>query len=376
MRIPASAAAFALLVAALAFPDISAQTRREPRRVGLDEHAELNRLVDAAATGNPAGGNAFLRWTPHFLRGPEGKTYVPFTLRIEEAPGSFRAAAMYVRVAPRGDEGRRARKAEGVQNILGVASGEMPVSSPDRRQGAGAPTAAEASIMLRSLTSRNDGIGYPYEAAYGVETAPAGGNASELRRALALPPGEYDLYIALLERDRRGEKKWAVLKQPIAVPDLAARGLRLSSVIVADRVEPLPAPVPAAEQALRPYALGAAELVPAEDDELTREETLHVAFLIYDAATDDTGRPDVRVEYRLYQQNYASERLLGATAPQRLDSSTLPATFDLRTGQQLAAVQSLPLASYKPGTYRLAIRVIDNRAGATADEHVRFVIVS
>jgi hypothetical protein len=95
MRIPASAAAFALLVAALAFPDISAQTRREPRRVGLDEHAELNRLVDAAATGNPAGGNAFLRWTPHFLRGPEGKTYVPFTLRIEEAPGSFRAAAMW-----------------------------------------------------------------------------------------------------------------------------------------------------------------------------------------------------------------------------------------------------------------------------------------
>lgn len=374
MRIPA--AAVALLAAAVTLSIASAQSRREPRRVGLDEHAELQRLVDNAATGNPAGGNAFLRWTPHFLRGPDRRTYIPFTLRIEEAPGSFRAAAMYVRVAPRGDEGRDSRKAEGVQNILGVASGEMPVSSPDRRQGTGAPTAAEASIMLRSLTATKDGVGYPYEAAYGIETVEAGGNASELRRALALAPGEYDLYIALLERDRRGNKKWAVMKQQIVVPDLAADGLRLSSIIVADRVDPLPAPVPATEQPLRPYAFGAAELVPAADDELRQDETLHIAFLVYDAAVDGSGMPDVRVEYRLYQQNFAADRLLGATAPQVFDSSTLPQGFDLRAGQQLAAMQSLPLSSYKPGSYRLAVRVVDNRSGAVAEEHVRFVITS
>ncbi len=373
MRIPAVAA---ILAAALTLTGASAQSRREPRRVGLDEHAELQRLVDNAATGNPAGGNAFLRWTPHFLRGADRRTYIPFTLRIEEAPGSFRAAAMYVRVAPRGDEGRDSRKAEGVQNILGVANGEMPVSSPDRRQGTGAPTAAEASIMLRSLTATKDGVGYPYEAAYAVETLEAGGNASELRRALALAPGEYDLYIALLERDRRGNKKWAVLKQQIAVPDLAAAGLRLSSIIVADRVDPLPAPVTAAEQPLRPYAFGAAELVPAADDELRQDETLHVAFLVYDATVDGAGMPDVRVEYRLYQQNFAADRLLGATAPQVFDSSTLPEGFDLRAGQQLAAMQSLPLSSYKPGSYRLAVRVVDNRSGAVVEEHVRFVITS
>ncbi len=374
MRVPCATAA-ALLALAFALP-AAAQSRREPRRVGLDEEAELQRLVDNAAAGRPAGGNAFLRWTPHFLRGADRRTYIPFTLRIEEAPGAFRAAAMYVRVAPRGDEGRDARKAEGVQNILGVASGEMPVNSPDRRQGVGAPTAAEASIMLRSLTAQNDGVGYPYEAAYGVETVEAEDNASALRRALALSPGEYDLYIALLERDRRGDRKWAVLKQQITVPDLSAGGLRLSSIIVADRVDPLPGPVPAAEQAVRPYALGAAELVPAADDELRHDETLHVAFLIYDAATDDAGMPDVRVEYRLYQENFASDRLLGATAPQIFDPRTLPAGFDLRAGQQLAAMQSLPLGSYKPGTYRLAIRVTDNRSGAVAEEHVRFVVVS
>jgi hypothetical protein len=150
----------------------------------------------------------------------------------------------------------------------------------------------------------------------------------------------------------------------------------VSSAILAERVDALNAPVSVSEQALRPYAFGTAELLPAGDDELRQDETLHVAFLIYDADADGAGKPDVRIDYRLYQQNFSSERLLGATAPQRLDATTLPAGFDLRRGQQLAAVQSLPLAAYTPGTYRLAIQVTDNRTGRTAHEQVRFVIVS
>jgi hypothetical protein len=83
----------------------------------------------------------------------------------------------------------------------------------------------------------------------------------------------------------------------------------------------------------------------------------------------------VRVEYRLFQQNFSGERLLGATAPQLFDASTLPADFDVRRGQQLAAVQSLPLEAYKPGTYRFAIRVTDQHSGATTEESVRFVLI-
>lgn len=352
-----------------------AQSRREPRRVGVDEQAALLKMVEDAATGKPAGGDAWLKWLPHFLRGPGGRTYVPFTLRIDEATGAFRTAAMYVRVAPRGDEGRAGKRAEGVQNVLGVATGELPVNSPERRAGVGAPTATDASLMLRSLTARDQNAPYPYEAAYGVESAVEGG-AATVRRALAVPPGEYDLYIALLERDRKGARRWALLKQPITIPDLSPGGLRVSSVIVAERVDALTTPVTGSEQALRPYAFGTAELVPADDDELRRDETLHVAFLVYDAEVDGAGKPDVQIDYRLYHQNFSSERLLGATAPQRFDATTLPPAFDLRAGQQLAAVQSLPLAAYKPGTYRLAIQVTDNRGGQTAHEQIRFVIVS
>jgi hypothetical protein len=362
----------ALLLAAASTP---AAQRRELKRIGLDEQAALTQIVDNAAEGKHTGGNAWLTWVPHFLRGPDRKTYIPFTLKVEEAPGAFRTAAMYVRVAPRGDLGRAGRKAEGVENALGVATGEMPVNSPERRQGAGAPTASDSSIMLRSLTQRGSAQGYPYEAAYGIATHAAGDDLATVQGGFGVPPGEYDLYIALLERDVRGQKKWAVLKQPITVPDLSTSALRMSSVILADRVEALRNPIPEGERPLRPYVFGTSELVPATDDELRASETLNVAFLIYDAAPDASGKPDVRVEYRLFQQNFSGERLLGATAPQTFDATSLPADFDVRAGQQLAAVQSLPLDPYKPGTYRLAIRVIDQRSGATTEESVRFVLI-
>jgi hypothetical protein len=364
---------FALVASAPSVGD--AQSRRPPNRLGLDERALLHKIVEDAAAGQRTAGNAWLKWTPHFLRGVDGNTYVPFTLTIEEAPGAFRTAAMYVRVAPRGDEGRAGKRAEGVKNAAGVATGELPVNSPERRQGVGAPTATDASLMLRSLTAKDTGTPYPFEAAYGVESL-VDGNVATVRRAFAVKPGEYDVYIAIVERDRKGDKNWALLKQPLTVPNLAGEGLRVSSVILADRIEPLTVPVTAAEQAARPYALGAAELIPAADDELRQDETLHVAFLIYDAAVDAAGKPDVQVEYQLYQENFASDRLLGATPPQVLNRSTLPPSFDLRTSHQLAAMQSLPLTAYRPGTYRLAIRVVDKRSGSAAEEHIRFVIVS
>lgn len=343
-------------------------------RVGLDERALLEDLVEAAVTGKTLGGNAWLEWTPHFFRGTEGKTYIPFTLRIEEAPGAFSNAAMYVRIAPRGDGGRASRRTDGVQNAVGIPAGELPVNSPERRQGVGAPTASDASLMLRSLTAKPVAP-YPYEAAYSV--VPTGDATTRfVRRSLTVPPGDYDVYIALVDRPRRGEKqkRWAILKRQVSVPDLKSSGLRLSSVVVADKVESLSSPLSAAEQARRPYALGSAELAPADDDQLRRDETLQLAFVIYEASIDQSGMPDVRVEYRLYQRLESAERLLGATPPQNLDRTTLPANFDLRAGHQLAAVQSLPLASYAPGLYRLVVLVVDNRSGAKAEDEVRFSV--
>jgi hypothetical protein len=350
-----------------------AQSQSSATRVGLDEQAMLKSLVEDAVAGRNLGGNAWLTWMPHFFRGPDGRTYVPFTLKIEEAAGGFKRAAMYVRIARRGDAGQDTRRAGGIQNPLGIPTGELPINSPERRQAAGAPTASDASLMLRSMTAKPAPM-HPYEAVYRV-TPIEKQNSGIVSRSLALAPGEYDVYVALLDEPRRGEKqRSAIAKQQISVPNLNAPGLRLSSVVVADRIESLPSPVSKAEQALRPYALGAVELVPALDNELRQSETLDLAFVIYGAAVDPVGMPDVRVEYNLYQSGNISERLLGSTPPQTLDPTTLPARFDLRTGGQLAVAQSLPLASYPTGRYRIAIRVVDNRSGLTAEDTVRFEI--
>ena len=351
-----------------------AQSQSGATRVGLDEHAMLKSLVEDAVAGRNLGGNAWLTWMPHFFRGPDGRTYVPFTLKIEEAAGGFKRAAMYVRIARRGDAGQDARRADGIQNALGIPTGELPINSPERRQSAGAPTASDASLMLRSLTAK-PAPRHPYEAVYRV-TPIETQNSGIVSRSLALAPGEYDVYVALLDEPRRGEKqrRSAIAKQQVSVPNFNAPGLRLSSVVVADGIESLTSPVSKAEQALRPYALGAVELVPALDNELRQSETLHLAFVIYGAAVDQDGMPDVRVEYRLYRSSDLSEGLLGSTPPQTLDRTTLPARFDLRTGGQLAVAQSLPLASYPTGRYRIAIRVIDNRSGLTAEDTVRFAI--
>jgi hypothetical protein len=279
-----------------------------------------------------------------------------------------------VRIAPRGDPGRAAQRTEGIRNPIGIPSGELPVNSPERRQGAGAPTASDASLMLRSLTAKPAAV-YPYEAVYGVTPIEEQHNRI-VRRSLAVAPGTYDVYIALVEEPRRGDKqrRSAIAKQQISVPDFNAPGLRLSSVVVADRIESLASPLSRAAQALRPYALGAAELLPALDDQLSQSETLHLAFVIYGAAVDRDGMPDVGVEYLLYQSSGFPERLLGSTPPQTLDRTTLPERFDLRTGGQLAAAQSLPLASYPAGSYRITIRVVDNRSKLTAEDTVHFTI--
>ena len=63
--------------------------------------------------------------------------------------------------------------------------------------------------------------------------------------------------------DVPGRERAGVLVQPLGVPDFAGEELLLSSVIVADSVAPLAAPVSPEQQMRRPYAVGATDVVPS-----------------------------------------------------------------------------------------------------------------
>lgn len=339
----------------------------------LAEVQELKRLVADVAGGKLPAGDAWLTWENHFLRGPDGKTYVPFTLTIEEAPRSFDNIAVYIRVTPpnAAQLGRQTLKTD---NPGGLLSGQVPVSVPERQFSRGAPTAGEASAMLAMLEQafKGDAGRYPFEDLHFTKTRAAGAGAPrQVRRALALTPGAYDVFVSVRERPAHGQApKSAVLKRTIEVPDYSTNTLLMSSVILTDRVEPIERALRVEQQVEHPYALGSVELVPAADAVFTKDEALSVAFLVYNPALDQTQSHHVTVAYRFYQG-----------VPERFFRQTEPQVFDRETGialdprnLQFPVSATIPLAAFPPDTYRLEITVRDTVAGTSVASSVTFTV--
>ena len=89
-----------------------------------------------------------------------------------------------------------------------------------------------------------------------------------ISRSFTVPAGTYDVFVVAKEPtpDKPPKNapapKMSVLKQEVVVPDFwNATELATSTVIVAQRIEPLPAPLTPQQQADRPYALGSMEIV-------------------------------------------------------------------------------------------------------------------
>jgi len=254
-------------------------------------------------------GDERAQWDGHFLRGRDGLTYVPYTLRLQGVGDAFASAAVGVRVV---------------------------------------------------------GWNYTFADSFAATTE-ADGDDRVFRGAFALQPGRCTVYLAIRDRNERSSR--VMLAERVVVVAGFDRRFRLSSVIVVDRAEPQPE-----VSVSRPYLLGRLLLVPAKRAVFTRGDSLTVAFQIYNAATFEDGRPDVEVRYRVFRDG-GDRRALGATAPQLFNQETLPEEFNQKAGHQLTPLQSLPLAQFEPGEYRLQIDVDDHLGGAHADAEVRFTIV-
>ena len=356
--------------------------RPDPRRAFSDaEQAEARVLVsmaDAIAGGALPGGDAFLRWRSHFLQAPDGQTYVPFTIEVDEAPGVFETAAMYVRVAERGDTRTRVERVP--QSGTELRPGDtVPVNIPERDfLPPGTPTAAgaAAALVLAERAERaKETLTYPFEDFHFVELPPVpAGQPRIVRRALVVPAGSYDVYVALRERPAGAgtTPKHAVLMQPLDVPDFSGASLATSSLILADGVEVLSGPLPPDAQAARPYALGGTEILPARGTRFTSDQSLTVTFLVYNVALDAGGKPDVRVTYNFYNQGDGG--FFNRTAPQEFSAQTLPEAFDMRAGHALAPIQEVALGAFPSGVYTMQVVVSDERADATVTQSLQFAV--
>jgi hypothetical protein len=309
------------------------------------------KFVDDAAAGQPAPNDLSLAWVREdVLKAQGNKEYVPFTVQLDPTKMSGDRVAFYWRVVAKNG-----------------AAEAAPAAAPD----------AKKDDKKKDDKKKSD---FAYE---DVTFLPLAGaqNPMRISRSFTVPAGSYDVY--LVAKEPTPEKapknapppKMSLLKQTVNVPDFWNGELATSSVIIAQRIDPLAAPLTPQQQADRPYALGGMEIVPALDTKFTKKSELSTFMLIYNPKVDANNKPDVSVEYNFYQKQAGQpEKFFNKTNPQNLNAQTLPPQFDLAAGHQLQSGQAVPLASFPEGEYRLEIKVTDKLANKTLTREVNFTI--
>ena len=311
------------------------------------EIANVVKIVDGVAAGAPAANDLSLTWVREdVLKAQGNKQYVPFTVQIDPAKIGGQNVAFYWRVVAKS------------------------AAAPD-------PAAAGKKDDKKDKDKKGE---YAYEDITFVPVT-AGQTPLRISRSFTVPAGDYEVF--LVAKEPTPEKapknapppKMSLVKQSVTVPDFWNNELSTSSVIVASRIDPLPAPLTPQQQADRPYALGMMEIVPTFDTKFAKKAELSTFMLIYNPKVDSANKPDVTVEYNFYQKPAgAPEKFFNKTNPQALNAQTLPPNFDLAAGHQLQSGQAVPLASFPEGDYRLEIKVTDKIANKTLTRELNFTV--
>ena len=332
-----------------ATPGQSKAERRLQDRVDEARRQEgeaLVSLADAAMLGR--GPTDFsMEWRNDFFKAQSG-TFVPFTVTFDRSKLSASSALMYVRAA---------------------------------RRNAAVP--AEHRGFFR----------YPFDIIFPVELTEPPGKVQRVTRGFAVPPGEYDIYVALRERAAdplaiEPRPKAAVLKQPLTVPDFWTGEIAASTVMLADRIDALAGPITGDDVLERPYVIGENEVRLAPGSVFPRHRELIVVFLIYNPTVLDKTF-DVQVDYHLFQRMPAGtaveapdtgrppsrmgERYVTRTNPQRFTPSLMGPRFD-PAGHPMMAGQGILLSSFQEGEYRLGITVTDLLSRKTLSRDVTFTV--
>jgi hypothetical protein len=314
------------------------------------EAQALSKLADAALAGQVGSNDFTVAWVKEdFLKGPKDKEFIPFTITLDPTKAGA-DLTLYWRVVP-------------------TPSAAAPPPDPKNKdkQPASKPV---------------------WE---GVTLVPVAGATNPLRlsRSFVAPAGSYDVYVVAKElqvEKKNPPPKTVVLKQTVNVPEFWSNDLTTSSVIIADRIDPLAAPLSQSQLVERPYAaLGVMEIFPAATSKLPKKAELSVFFLIYNPKGDSAQKPDINIEYNFCQAAPGNqpkpdepckpgEKFYNKTDPQVMNAQTLPPAFDLSMGHQLQTGQAVPLAGFPEGDYRLEIKVTDKLANKVVTRDVNFTV--
>jgi hypothetical protein len=329
----ATAVAIALVVSATLAVAQQAPTKKDEKKRSKQEQQEIEqvvKLVDGVMAGQPAPTDITMSLEPFFMKSQEARTFVPFVLTVNNAPKTD--SAMYVRVV-------------------------NPAAVPD-------PKAKR--------------VEYPWDDIHFVPAAQLAGDKVMLNRVFMATAGAYDVYIAFKERlpekaPKNTVPKMGVLKTQVTVPDYYNAELNTSTILVADKVNMLTAPVGMEEARERPFVFGAQELLPAPDMEFKKTEELSIFFQVYNSGLDLAGKPNLVLEYDFHKTEGGAEKFFNKTSPQAVNATNLPPQFDPAKFPVPGGI-TVPLASFGDGQYRLAIKIMDKAAGKTLNRDVKFTV--
>jgi hypothetical protein len=322
------------------------QPQQQPKR-SKAEQADIDALstaVDFAAVGKAAT-DVTLKWDMHhFMKNPDGATVFPFVVSVDKTTLPSNDAALYIRMMDKAQ-------------VASLAAMAAAVAEKKEAKPTVPPNYVWQNIYFMGV--------------------PADG---KIARAIAVPPGEYELFIAIKEKAKDEKSKTppkiGVLQKSLVVPDFTT-GLTTSEVIVSNAIEQLTQPLSPDKAAENPYTFGPLRLNPVMDGKFAKTGELNVVFWIYNAGlASATSKPDVQVEYNFHQKTADAEKFFNKTQPTALNSTTLPAEFDFAKGHQLTEIQSIPLTSFPPGDYRLEIKVTDKTNNRTVTQNVNFNVAA
>jgi hypothetical protein len=316
---------------------------------------------------NPSAPNDLsLTWTrADFLKAQSNKEFVPFTVSIDPSKVTAGSISFYWRVVAKG----------GAVEPAAAPAGKKDDKSKDDKS-----------------KDKDKKTEFAWEDVSFIQVT-AGQAPLRIARSFMVSAGEYDVFIVAKEpTPEKAPKnapppKTSVIKQTVTVPDFWNSELNTSSLIFAQRIDPLPAPLTPDQLRERPYgALGAMEILPVYGElKFAKKAELSTFMLVYNPKTDSANKPDISIDYVFCQTAAgnepkagepckAGEKFFNKTNAQNFNAQTLPPQFDLAAGYQIQTGQAVPLATFPEGQYRLEIKITDKIANKSLIRDVNFTV--
>lgn len=343
----ASAVAFTFTatLATVSYAQDKSQEEMTLKKPEMAQYQALNALVDAVMAGKePAPADFKLTFQNHFVKSSTG-VFIPYVVEIRPGKLSSFPVAVYVRAVAKPGTAAAA-----------TTTGSQPRAAAEKK-----PDYAFTDVYFFTDSKR---------------LRSTGADTTEFSRAMQLPPGDFDLYIAMSEAPPKNAKvagpgKRVVHTQTFIVPDFS-KGLTTSSIILGTGLEEAPQPLTAQQQLEEPFTIGGFRITPAFTPTFPQSAELLFAFFVYNEGLSASGKPDLDVNY--YFSRAAEAKPFSKAPTTSFNATTLPPEFNLSAGHEVIVGQGIPLTSFAPGDYKVEIRVTDKTNNQTITRDVPFTV--